>query len=75
MAKGSYGPTGHGTSEREGKAVGKGQFANMPQDVSMKPYPKGYEFGAGELDDTITGIDASNSKAHSKSRKYTSNQH
>lgn len=75
MAKGKYSPTGHGNSEKEGKAVGKGNFANMPQEVSMKAYPKAKEYGPSDLDDTMTGIDMSNSKAHSKSRKNVSNQH
>lgn len=73
--KGSFSPVGHGTSEREGKYEGKGQFANLPQDVSMKAYPKAHEFGAGELDDTMSEIDGTTRTAHTKSRKYLSNQH
>jgi hypothetical protein len=63
------------SSENEGRAMGKGQFANMPQEVTMKAYPKANEFGPGVLDDTITGIDAATKKAHTKSHKYLSNQH
>lgn len=75
MAKGKFSPTGHGTSEREGKAVGKGNFANMPQEVSMKAYPKGATYGTSDLDDTMTGIDRSNSGSVSKARSRVSNQH
>lgn len=73
--KGSFSPVGHGDSEKEGKRVGQGNFANMPQDVSMKAYPKGHEFGSGNLDDTMSEIDMTTKKAHSTSRKHLSNQH
>ena len=65
----------HGNSEREGKVVGRGQHANMPTEVKMQAYPKAHEFGPSDLDDTMTGIDRSNSQAHSKSRSRMSNQH
>jgi hypothetical protein len=64
-----------GNSENEGKTVGKGQFANMPTEVKMQAYPKAHEFGPGDLDDTMTGIDKSNSSAASKTRSNLSNQH
>ena len=73
--KGSFSPVGHGESEKEGKAVGKGNFANMPQDVSMKAYPKANQFGAGVLDDTMSEIDMTTKKAASKTRSHLSNQH
>lgn len=65
----------HGTSEREGSAMGHGDFANMPQSVTFKAYPKAHEMGPGDLDDTITGIDMSTGRASSKSHKYLSDQH
>lgn len=65
----------HGASEKEGKAWGHGQFANMPHDVKMDMYPKAKEFGPGVEDDTMTRIDAENSRAHSKAHKHLSNQH
>lgn len=71
MAKASM----HGNSEREGKAWGQGEFANMPKEVKMNPYAKANQFGPGDLDDTMTGIDKSNSSAASKTRSNLSNQH
>lgn len=71
MAKASM----HGMSEKEGKAWGRGEHANMPKDVSMKMYPKANEFGAGVIDDTMTEIDQTTRSAHSKARKNLSNQH
>jgi hypothetical protein len=73
--KGGYGPTGHGNSEREGSRVGSGGFAGMPQEVSMKSYPKAVEYGNSDEDDTISRVDAENSRSRSKSRKHMSNQH
>ncbi len=66
---------GMGNSEREGPAWGKGEMANMPQEVTKQHYPKSNQFGPTDLNDTITGIDSSNSSAHSKSRSHISNQH
>lgn len=65
----------HGDSEKEGKAWGKGKFANMPTDVKMDMYPKAKEYGAGNINDTMTRIDSENSQAHSVSRRNVSNQH
>lgn len=65
----------HGDSEKEGRAWGKGEFANMPKEVKMNQYPKAAEFGPGNLDDTMTEIDRVNLKAHNKSHKYLSDQH
>ena len=57
----------------EGMGSGKGNFANMPTEVKMKPYPKqSYGMHTG-IDDTIVGIDA-NAKSNTKGiRKTTSN--
>lgn len=65
----------HGESEKEGKVWGRGEFANMPKEVKMDKYAKANEFGPGVEDDTMTRVDAENSRAHTKSRKYMSNQH
>lgn len=65
----------HGNSEREGRAWGKGEHANMPKEVKMDKYPKASEYGAGDLDDTMTEIDRVNAMAHKKSRSHMSNQH
>jgi hypothetical protein len=65
----------HGNSEREGKAWGRGEHANMPKEVKMQAYPKAYEYGPSDLDDTMTEIDRVNGSAHSKSRARMSNQH
>ena len=51
------GMPGKGTSEHEGKAWGRGSFANMPQEVIMKEYPKGGYSTDGHLDDTIARLD------------------
>lgn len=41
-----------GTSEKEGKAWGNGSFANMPQEVKMKDYPKRSYHEMPSIDDT-----------------------
>lgn len=64
-----------GESEAEGKVMGHGNFANMPQDVHFKAYPKASEFGPGVLDDTMGHVDKVNKAAEMKSHKYLSNQH
>lgn len=65
----------HGNSEREGRAWGHGEHANMPKEVRLDTYPKAHEFGPGDLDDTMTEIDRVNGKAHTKARSHLSNQH
>lgn len=65
----------HGNSEREGKRVGGGEFAGMPKEVKMQSYPKSHEYGPTDLDDTMTEIDGCNARAHTKSRKFVSDQH
>lgn len=65
----------HGSSEKEGKAWGHGQHANMPKEVKMDMYPKGHAEGPTSEDDTMTRIDGENKKAEMKSRRYMSNQH
>ena len=54
---------------------GKGNHANMPQEVKITTVPKcAYISNQGEMDDTMTGIDSVNSKTISKSAKHKSNQ-
>lgn len=65
----------HGNSEREEKAWGKGEHANMPKEIKMQAYPKSHEFGPTDLDDTMTHVDQVNGRAHSKARSNMSNQH
>ena len=64
-----------GVSEAQSAYWGKGEYANMPQDVKMKAYPKASQYGPDVLDDTMGNIDKENGRAESKSRKYVSNQH
>ena len=66
---------GSGNSEHVGPRVGAGEFAGMPKEVKMSAYPKAHEMGPTDLDDTITEIDGCNAKAHTKSRRYISDQH
>ena len=75
MKKGGYGPEGHGVSEREGKRVGSGDFAGMPQNVNMKAYPKSAKYRGRDLDDTIEGIDSCNHRSEAKAMRHLSNQH
>lgn len=55
MAKGIL---GKGTSENEGNAWGKGEFANMPKESVMKQYPAMTSYMDGGLDDTITRLES-----------------
>lgn len=64
----------HGESEKEGKYWGRGKFANMPTDVTMQEYPKGYKAKSGVLDDTIRDLDRIEDQGASKASKYLSNQ-
>jgi len=65
----------HGESEKEGKPWGRGEMANMPQEVRKDTYPKAHEFGPAVENDTMTRIDAENGRAQKTTRKYLSNQH
>ena len=64
-----------GESESEGRVMGQGDFANLPQDVKFKSYPSPSEYGPGVLDDTMGHVDKVNKRAHSQSHKYVSDQH
>ena len=68
MAKEGGFPVGHDPK------VGRGDYANLPQDVKMKSYPKAKTLGERDLDDTLTGIDETMTRSESKARKYVSNQ-
>lgn len=75
MAKKRMGVAVRGTSEREGKAWGKGEYANMPQDVVKEMYPKTKGGSRKTLDDTIKGIDYSIDRSEGRASKYVSDQH
>jgi len=57
------------------KDFGKGKTgrAGLPEQVIMKDFPKQANV-AGELDDTITGIDQTVDRSVGKSKKHMSNQ-
>jgi hypothetical protein len=57
--------------------LGKGSFANMPENVIQKEYPKSNMFDTDGYEDTQTGIDMQTSedvkgmrKSNKKSLKY-----
>lgn len=75
MKKHHSDPMVGGESEMEGRAWGKGEFANMPKETKMKAYPKASEFGPGVLDDTMGEIDMTTKTASTKSHRFLSNQH
>ncbi len=54
--------------------VGKGDFANMPQDVKMASYPKAKAYKDTDLNDSMSGIDSAIGMSENKARKYMSNQ-
>jgi len=57
------------------EGIGKGQFANMPQDVYMGQYPK-VKLPMNEgIDDTMSEIDGCVAKSEGKRSKYKSQQH
>jgi hypothetical protein len=64
-----------GESEHEGRAMGKGQFANMPTEVRMEQYPKFPSQRGHDLDDTMREIDRCNAHAEKQESRYLSNQH
>ena len=57
-----------GESEREGKRMGQGQFANMPTEVKMKAYPKVNE-AHPPIDDTMGRLDSDEKDSYKKSKK------
>jgi hypothetical protein len=73
-ARHESGPYQHGESEREGRAWGHGEFANMPQEQQMKVYPRDAHHGSAPEDDTMTDIDRVNHFAARQTNRYLSNQ-
>ncbi len=65
----------HGVSEKEGKAWGKGEYANMPKAEKMQLYPKNPKARDKVLDDTITGIDSWSRQMEGKRDRFVSDQH
>jgi hypothetical protein len=61
-------PGPKGTSEHEGKVWGQGEFANMPKDVMMHPYPVIYPKDEG-IDDTISRLDEDSNDARFRKKK------
>lgn len=58
----------------KGSRMGSGDFAGMPQEKKMKPYPKNdYGYGWGP-DDTMRGIDEANRESYKKRSRYISDQ-
>lgn len=61
MSQGDYaGEYARRTQEMEDAGMIHSDFraiANMPQEVMMKPYPKGRDYMPEGLDDTIKGVD------------------
>ena len=56
------------------ESVGKGEFANMPQEKVVKSWPKPPMASDREIDDTITGIDKVQTQGASKRKSNLSNQ-
>lgn len=63
-----------GFVEGHDEGVGKGNFANMPQEAMMKSYPKNKGKRNENIDDTISDIDDVISNSESKRSRYISNQ-
>lgn len=74
MKKNGKGFATHGDSENEGRYIGKGEFANMPQDVTMELYPKS-RLASDNIPDDIKRVDRENDQMEGKRSKYVSNQH
>lgn len=53
---------------------GKGDHANMPQEVKITKVPKCSYLSQEGMDDTMTGIDSTNSRSIGKASKHKSNQ-
>ena len=63
-----------GFVEGHNEMEGRGDFANMPQNVIMRPYPKNRMDAGGHLDDTITGIDEVIHHSEGQRMRHVSNQ-
>ncbi len=73
MHKGEFMARG-GFKEGHDEAIGKGQFANLPQDVKMDLYPKEREPTDEGIDDTMTDVDRLHKKSEGKRKSYISFQ-
>ena len=60
----------HHSSERSEISESKSSVANMPQEVSYKPWPKGGHYEDYYLDDTISGIDKQMDEDGMKMKKH-----
>ena len=60
----------HHSSERSEISESKSSVANMPQEVSYKPWPKGGHYEDYYLDDTISGIDKQMDEDGAKMKKH-----
>lgn len=63
-----------GFMEGHDKSIGKGEFANLPQDVKMKEYPKFRMGKARDIDDSMTDIDYIQGDSESKRDRFWSDQ-
>lgn len=54
--------------------IGHGDFANMPQYVDMRPFPRSGSYREKGLDDTIVGVDRTMSNDFRQTSEYLSNQ-
>ena len=54
--------------------VGRGDYANLPQQVMMKQYPRSPELRGGYLDDSMNGIDEINSYSERQADRFRSYQ-
>ena len=55
-------------------SVGRGDYANLPQEKVMREYPRAPTLKGGYLDDSVTGIDEINSYGEGRAAKYRSYQ-
>jgi hypothetical protein len=64
----------NGDADNQDRKIGQGEFANMPQSVTMETYPKS-RLENGNLPDDIKRIDRENDQMQSKRPRFRSNQH
>ena len=63
-----------GFVEGHDEGIGKGNFANLPQEVMMKPFPRNKMLKNGMIDDSMTGIDDMISSGEVNVSKHISRQ-
>lgn len=54
--------------------VGRGSYANLPDQVMMKQYPRSPELRGGYLDDSMDGIDEINAYGERQADRFRSYQ-